>query len=188
MKSALSRFLLPIFLLATGAFAQRDLATLVGTVSDPAGAGIPSAKVTITEDATGLKYDVVTSGGGEYARPALKPGIYTIAVEAPGFKKSIRRNVPLTAGDRTGVDVQLQVGDVATNIEVTGEAAVLQTESTIIGASVDAKQVSELPLGGTRNFAYLARLSPGVVPNEPGARDSTGGGFSANGEIGRAHV
>ena len=181
MKSALSRFLLPIFLLATGAFAQRDLATLVGTVSDPAGAGIPSAKVTITEDATGLKYDVVTSGGGEYARPALKPGIYSVTVEAPGFKKSTRRNIPLTAGDRTGIDVQLQVGDVATNIEVTGEAAVLQTESTIIGASVDAKQVSELPLGGIRNFAYLARLSPGVVPNEPGARDATGGGFSANG-------
>ena len=163
------------------AFAQRDLATLVGSVTDPTSAGIPNAKINISEEATGLKYDLVTTGGGEYARPALKPGVYTVAVEAAGFKKSTRRNIILTAGDRTGVDFVMQVGEVSINIEVTGEAAVLQTESTIIGASVDAKQVSELPLGGIRNFAYLARLSPGVVPNEPGARDSTGGGFSANG-------
>lgn len=167
--------------LAVCAFAQRDLATLVGTVTDPSGAGIPNAKVSITEVATGVNTDVVTAGGGEFARPALKPGNYTISVEAAGFKKSTRRNVMLTAGDRTGIEFAMQVGEVSTNIEVTGEAAVLQTESTIIGASVDSKQVGELPLGGTRNFAYLARLSPGVVPNEPGARDATGGGFSANG-------
>jgi hypothetical protein len=181
MKIALLRVVLSACLVVSGAFAQRDLATLVGTVTDPAGAGVPGAKVTITEDATGLTYDIQTNASGEYARPALKPGIYSVSVEAPGFKKTTQRNIPLTAGDRTGVNLQLQVGDVTTNIDVTSEAAVLQTESTIIGASVDAKQVSELPLGGTRNFAFLARLSPGVVPNEPGARDAVGGGFSANG-------
>lgn len=178
---AMLRTLLTAALLCGTAFAQRDLATLVGTITDPTGSGIPNAKVSILEDATGLKYDLTTNSSGEFVRPALKPGTYTITVEITGFKKSTRRGILLTAGDRTGVDFQLQVGEVSTNIEVTGEAAVLQTESTIIGASVDAKQVSELPLGGTRNFAYLARLSPGVVPNEPGARDATGGGFSANG-------
>jgi hypothetical protein len=178
---ALLRLSIATLVLCLSAFAQRDLATLVGTISDPSGSGIPNAKVSILEDATGLRYDLTTNAGGEYARPALKPGTYTVTVEVAGFKKSTRRSILLTAGDRTGIDFQLQVGEVSTNIEVTGEAAVLQTESTIIGASVDAKQVSELPLGGTRNFAYLARLSPGVVPNEPGARDATGGGFSANG-------
>ncbi len=178
---ALLRLSIATLVLVTCAFAQRDLATLVGTVTDPSGAGIPNAKVVILEEATGLNYQVVTGNGGEYARPALKPGTYTLSVETSGFKKSTRRNVLLTAGDRTGVDLQLQVGEVTTNIEVNADAAVLQTESTIIGASVDSKQVSELPLGGTRNFAYFARLSPGVVPNEPGARDATGGGFSANG-------
>jgi hypothetical protein len=181
MNIALLRVFFATIVLAVCAFAQRDLATIVGTVTDPTGAGIPNAKVTISEEATGQKYEVTTTSGGEFARPALKPGIYVLTVEAGGFKKSTRRNIPLTAGDRTGVDFQLQVGEVSTNVEVTGEVAVLQTESTIIGASVDAKQVSELPLGGTRNFAFLARLSPGVVPNEPGARDATGGGFSANG-------
>ena len=175
------RIPLLILSLALCVFAQRDLATLVGTVTDASGAGIPNAKVIISEIATGLNYELVSGGGGEFARPALKPGVYTVSVEANGFKKTTRRDVTLTAGDRTGLEFQMQVGEVSTNIDVTAEAAVLQTESTIIGASVNAKQVSELPLGGSRNFAFLARLSPGVVPNEPGARDATGGGFSANG-------
>ena len=178
---SLAKFCALNLLFLASVFAQRDLATLVGTVTDSSGAGVPSAKVTISEEATGLKYDIVTTSGGEYARPALKPGTYILQVEAAGFKKATRRNINLTAGDRTGVDISLQVGEVTTNIEISAEGAVLQTESTIIGASVDSKQVGELPLGGTRNFAYLARLSPGVVPNEPGARDSNGGGFSANG-------
>ncbi len=179
--SALLRCSFLVTILAVSLFAQRDLATLVGTVTDPTGAAVPNAKVVISEEATGLKYDLVSASGGEFARPALKPGIYTVSVEATGFKKATRRNVALTAGDRTGVDFQLQVGEITTSVEISSQAAALQTESTIIGASVDTKQVSELPLGGTRNFAYFARLSPGVVPNEPGARDSTGGGFSANG-------
>ena len=178
---AATKVVLITLLLSTSLFAQRDLATLVGTISDQSGAAVPNAKITIEETATGLKYEIAGGNSGEYARPALKPGLYTVTVEAVGFKKSTRRNIQLTAGDRTGIDVQLQVGEITVNIEVTGETPALQTESTIIGANIDAKQISQMPLGGTRNFAYLARLSPGVVPNEPGARDSTGGGFSANG-------
>jgi hypothetical protein len=170
-----------LLLLASSVFAQRDLATLVGTVTDPSGAGVPGAKVIITETATGLRYEAATSQGGEYVRPALKPGTYDIEVESTGFKKSLRRGIILTAGDRTGIDFTMEVGEVTTSVEVAAEVPVLQTESTIVGASVDSKQVSELPLGGNRTFTFLARLSPGILPNEPGARDAVGGGFSANG-------
>lgn len=163
------------------ALAQRDLATIVGTVTDQSGAGIPGAKITVTEDATGLKYELTASDSGEYARPALKPGVYTVEVSANGFRKAIRKNVTLTAGDRVGIDFPMQVGDVTTAIEVGAEAPVLQTESTIIGATLGSKQMVDLPLGGQRTFTFLARLSPGVVPAEPGARDAVGGGFSANG-------
>jgi len=168
-------------LLSLSLFAQRDLATLVGTVSDPAGAAVPNAKITISEDSTGLKYEVTSGNGGEYARPALKPGVYTITAEAQGFKRSVRKNIVLTAGDRIGADIQLSVGEVTTTVEVSAETPLLQTESTTLGINVSSKSVSELPLGGQRNAIYLARLSPGVVPAEPGARDATGGGFSANG-------
>ena len=169
------------FTLASSLFAQRDLATLVGTVTDAQGAAVPGAKVVITEDATGLVYESTSGGGGEYTRVALKPGTYRIEVSATGFKKGIRRNLLLTAGDRSAADIKLEVGEVTTTVEVSTQAPLLQSESTIVGASVDSKQVSQLPLGGQRTFTYLARLSPGVVPNEPGARDAVGGGFSANG-------
>ena len=111
-----------------------------------------------------MKYSVVTGEGGDFIRPALKPGTYTIEVEARGFRKAVQRNVVLTAGDRTGVNIQLTIGEVTQSVEVTADAPLLQTESTIVGASINAKQVSELPLGGQRTFTFLARLSPGVLP------------------------
>ena len=78
-------------------------------------------------------------------------------------------------------NITLTIGDVGQTVEVTGAAALLQTESTQVGASMNSKTLTDVPLGGQRNFAYLARLSPGVLPAEPGARDSANGGFSAGG-------
>src|SRR4051794_37834793 len=101
------RLIFVAMLLAVSAFAQRDLATIVGTVTDQQGGAVPNAKITITEDATGLKYEVVSGGGGEYIRPALKAGTYSVEVEAQGFKKATQRNVLLTAGDRVGINIQL---------------------------------------------------------------------------------
>jgi hypothetical protein len=187
MKGNTMRHVAPIkiglmaLLFTAAAFAQRDLGTIVGTVTDQQGAAVPNAKVTVIEDATGLKYQLETSATGEFVRPALKPSTYSVEVEAAGFKKAVQHNILLTAGDRTGVTIALTVGEVNQSIEVSAAAPLLQTESTILGADVDAKQLSELPLGGQRDFAFLARLSPGVVPAEPGARDAQGGGFSANG-------
>ncbi len=170
-----------MFLISTVAFAQRDLATISGTVTDVQGAAIPNAKVTITEDATGISADVTSDTNGEFARPALKPGIYSVTAEAAGFKKAIQKNIELTAGGRTAVPLALTVGDLSQSVEVVSTAPLLQSESTVLGQELNSRQTSELPLGGTRVFTFLARLSPGVVPPEPGARDEAGGGFSANG-------
>lgn len=175
------RALLLSSLLCTAVFAQRDLGTITGTVTDPQGSAIPNAKVTISEDATGLEYVVNTSQGGEYTRPALKPGTYTITVEAQGFRRVAQQNVIVTAGSRIGVPISLPVGDLSQSVEVSATAPLLQTENTTLGASLNARSVNELPLGGQRTFSFLARLSPGVLPAEPGARDALGGGFSANG-------
>ncbi len=166
---------------AVAVFAQRDLGTIAGTVTDPSGAGIPNAKITITEVATNLSYTVTSSAAGEYTRPALKPGIYTVAAEAQGFRRVAQENVDVTAGDRIGVNLILPVGNVSESIEVSANAPLLQTENTAQGADLNTSEVTELPLGGQRVFAYLARLSPGVLVAEPGARDAQNGGFSANG-------
>src|SRR5205814_9559045 len=92
-----------------------------------------------------------------------------------------QKGIVLTPGERTGITITLTVGDVGQTVEVLAAAPLLQTESTQVGAALNSRTMTDVPLGGMRNFAYLARLSPGVVPAEPGARDAANGGFSANG-------
>ncbi len=175
------RYSLLALLCAGAIFAQRDLSTITGTVTDASGAVVPGAKVTISEQGTGQNYELTTNAAGEFTRPALKPSTYNVAVSATGFKNTEQRNIILTAGERTAVNVTLTIGDAGQTVEITGTATLLQTESTQQGASINAKTLTDAPLGGQRNFAYLARLSPGVVPAEAGARDGNNGGISANG-------
>jgi len=162
-------------------FGQRDLSTIVGTVTDPSGGVVANAKVTITEVGTGQVYSLITNESGEFVRPALKPSTYVVKVSAPGFRTAEQKDILLKAGERTGVDIALTVGDVGQTVEVNATAPLLQTESTQVGANINTKTLTDVPLGGQRNFAYLARLSPGVLPAEPGARDAANGGFSAGG-------
>src|SRR6202050_3774994 len=166
---------------ASAMFAQRDLSTLAGTITDSSGGAVATAKVTITEVSTGEVYAITTNSLGEFVRPALNASTYNVSVTAPGFKISEQKGVILTPGESTGVNITLTVGDIGQTVEVSASAQLLQTESTQVGAALDSKTVTDVPLGGTRNLTYLARLSPGVVPAEQGARDSANGGFSANG-------
>src|ERR1022692_169992 len=175
------RIALLVLTCACAMFAQRDLSTLAGTITDSTGGVVVNAKVSITEASTGQVYSILTNNLGEFVRPALKPSSYNITVSAPGFKTSEQKDVLLTAGERTGVSITLTVGDVGQTVEVAASEPLLQTESTQVGANLNSRTVTEVPLGGTRNLAYLARLTPGVVPAEQGARDSANGGFSANG-------
>lgn len=169
------------FLSLTSLMAQRDMGTLLGTVTDASGAVIPGATITITEDATGLQYTLQSDDAGNYIRPLLKPGDYTISAEADGFKKSVQTGITLQSQARVQANFIMELGQVTETIEVTAQPPALQTESTQMGGTLESKQTSELPLGGQRRFAFLARTVPAVVPAEPGARDSAGGGFSANG-------
>ena len=130
-------------------FAQRDLATVLGTVTDPQGGAIPNAKVTITEDATGLTYDVISGPDGEWIRPALKTGTYTVTVEAPGFKQGVQKNILLTAGSRIAVPTTLSVGEVTQSVEITAAAPLLQTESTVIGQDLNSR--ASQPVTARRN-------------------------------------
>src|SRR5579884_2992155 len=173
--------LLGIVLAAVPAFAQRDLGTITGTITDAQGAAVPGAKVVITEAATGLTYDATTDEAGTYSRPLLKPGSYTVDVEAPGFQRAEQKDVIVNASERTAVNMTLQIGNAQQTVEVTAAAPLLQTESAQQGANLNTAEVSQLPLGGQRTFTYLARLSPGVLTAEPGARGAQGGDFSANG-------
>lgn len=168
-------------LLSSVAFAQRDLGTITGTVTDPQGAAVPNAKVTITEDATAVASTTQTNGAGNYTRPLLNPGTYTVAVEAAGFQKAQQKGVVVNPAEPVAVNITMTVGNVNQTVEVTAVAPLLQTESPALGTNLNSAQIAQLPLGGQREFTYLARMTPGVLTAEQGARDATGGGFSAGG-------
>src|ERR1035437_4885908 len=181
LRSSFRRAVVLGFCFSCCCFAQRDLGTVTGVVTDSTGAVVPAARLPISEAATGQKYTVEADSSGTYVRPLLKPGTYTVEVVAAGFQRAIQKRVLVPAGDRIGVNIQLTVGEMTQSLEVTAVAPMLQTESTIVGQTLEASTLSELPLGGQRVFSFLARLSPGVLPGESGSRDSAGGSFSANG-------
>ncbi|MBV9294017.1 MAG: carboxypeptidase regulatory-like domain-containing protein, partial [Acidobacteriaceae bacterium] len=159
MSRWLSRILVAFsfLLLSTLALAQRDLGTVTGSITDAQGAAVPNAKVTITNDATGVASDTVTDNAGIYTRPTLNPGTYTVTVEAPGFQRAQQKGVIVVAGAPVAANITLQVGNASQTVEVTASAPLLQTETPVIGANLNTAQVSELPLGGQRTFTFLAR-------------------------------
>ncbi|MGC4049096.1 MAG: carboxypeptidase-like regulatory domain-containing protein [Paludibaculum sp.] len=134
-----TRLLIVGMLFAFCLMAQRDLGTIAGTVTDPQGGVIPNAKVTIKEEATGLTYDVTTNTSGEFVRPALKPGNYTVTAEATGFRRVAQQNVVLVGGDRVAVPLSLPVGNVSESVEVSAQAPLLQTETTTLGADLESE-------------------------------------------------
>src|ERR1035438_8700642 len=99
------RSALLVLVCAYAVFAQRDLSTLAGTVTDSSGGVVVNAKVTIIEVSTGQTYETVTNSLGEFVRPALKASSYTVSVTAPGFKKTEQKDVILTPGERTGLNI-----------------------------------------------------------------------------------
>jgi Carboxypeptidase regulatory-like domain/TonB dependent receptor len=169
------------FVLSSVALAQRDLGTITGTVTDPQGAAVPNAKVTIVQEGTGVSIPTQTNDSGLYSLPTLRPGTYSVSVEAPGFQKAEQKGIVVNPGAPTAVNITMQVGNVNQTVEVTAAAPLLQTQSPQMGTNLNATQITELPLGGQRTFTFLARMTPGVLPPEEGARDATGGGFSAGG-------
>ena len=132
-------------LIAAPSFAQRDMGTLLGTVTDPSGAAVPGAAITITEDATGFTDRVESDATGNYSRPLLKPGTYTISAEAEGFKRTVQTGVQLQSTARVAANFVLELGAVTETIEVAGLPPALQTESTQMGGTLE-QMVSEASL------------------------------------------
>lgn len=143
-------------------FCQEFRGTISGAVTDPTGAALPGAKVTVTEIHTGTKIPTVADSAGQYNAPYLLPGDYDVEVQAQGFKSYNRKGVHVGASDHAVIDVRLEVGEVATSVDVTADASQLNTENATVGQSVTAKEVEELPING-RTPMMAASLAMGVT-------------------------
>lgn len=174
------RFSIPILMitiLSGSAAAQRITGTLRGQVLDPQGAVIVNAQVVVTNDATGVSESLVTSSAGTYNLPAVLPGSYTVTIDAKGFRKFVKKDVPVLADQDNVADARLDVGVASEVVEVVAGGAQVQTTSSSLNSNYNDHDVVELPnASGTQNGSplNLAILSPNVVA-VPGGVQGTGG-------------
>ena len=171
---SLSVILAITMLSASQARAQVSGARLTGTVTDPSGAAIAGAQVSILNKATGVNRAVVTDSAGLYSAPNLLPGVYDASVSAPGFSTAKELDITLTVGAEQVLNIALRIGEANQTVLVEAAAPLVQLGSSTISSEVESREIVELPLNG-RDWASLATLSPGVnaietqMPFENGA-------------------
>jgi hypothetical protein len=154
----LSCCLLAAFVLA--AFAQVTTGRLEGTVTDPQGAAVPAAKVTVSNAQTGQNFNLLTDDKGVWVLPSLPTALYTVTVSQPGFKTLTIENVKIDAGVPSTANAVLEVGSLAETVEVSGGADVLQTQSATVTSTLVGRQLHELPFT-SRNLTELLVTQPG---------------------------
>lgn len=171
-----------LLLAALASFAQSDLSSITGTVTDPSGAAIANAKVVARNESTGATRETLTTGSGVYTIPSIPSGVYTLSVEVAGFKKYESKSNKIDPNLPATLNVAMQVGQTTETIEVSASVGAIQTETSQLGKLVEGKQISDLQLNG-RNPIFLALLKPGVrggtLANFSFGPDS--GNFSING-------
>ncbi len=170
--------LLALGLLAAPALAQNS--NIQGQITDPQGAAVPGAKVTVINVATGVAISVNSNQTGLYVVPNLLAGKYIVQASSSGFGTAARNNVELDVAQTIQLDFSLQLGHLAQTITVTEAGEVLNTQTTTVGQVVSNQQVNDLPLNG-RNYLQLATLTPGSAPANQ-SRAQTLGSFSALGQ------
>ena len=152
-----------ITLLGSTAWAQSTFGSIVGTVKDSSGSVIPGAKVTLTNTGTSEARNMQTDSSGSYQFVNLQPGVYQLSIERDGFKRKVLAGMQVTVQQTVRADAALDVGDVTQTVEVSTQAALLQTEQSSLSQAVEGRTVQEMPLNG-RNVMNLVSLAPGVVP------------------------
>ena len=192
MKSQ-SRLMFAVFaafvfvLCALSISAQEYRGTIIGTVTDPNGAVVPGAKVTVKNTGTNIAATVITNESGAYSVPYLVPGTYSVTIVGDGFKTSTRENVDVKVDDRVSLDFKLEIGASA-EVNIVSDTEVLERGSVTVGTQVSRRQIEELPSAEGAPYT-LATQAPGVVytgdPNFTGpTANGNLAGFRTNGTAG----
>jgi len=171
--------------------AQGASGRIVGRVADPTGAVLANAKITLTNEATGISRDTQTSDSGDYSFVEVAPATYTVTFELTGFKKNVQKSVIVDVNQVVTLNSTLQIGTSQETVEVTSEAPQVDTTSTQLGAVINDRSVNELPLN-TRDTYQFLQLQPGVQSqlgssgslfagsDDPGSVSVNGGRTRAN--------
>ncbi len=149
--------------LGVSAFGQNTNGRVIGTVTDSQGAAVAGAKVTVTNTGTNVHRNTVTDSAGTYQVLDVPIGMYSVTVEASGFKKAVTEAQELSINQSLRVDVRLNVGAISETVQVQSEAAQVETVNPTIGGTVAGAPIQDLPLNG-REVLDLAFTQPGVLP------------------------
>jgi hypothetical protein len=171
---AVSAFLLEIASIETPA--QNAAGRIIGNVTDPSGASVSGATVTVTNVTTQVSQQAVTDKDGYFQVLAVPIGAYSVAIEKEGFQRQVFENQILQINQSLRVDAKLSLGSKNEVIEVRDQAEAVETVNPTIGATVTGRTISDSPLNG-RNVLDLAKLQPGVTEANP---DDTSGGGNGN--------
>jgi len=171
-----------LFLFAVPVHAQLPTGTILGTVKDASGGLVPNATITVRNAGTGLVRTATTESDGQFRIPALAVGTYEVKVENAGFKTESQTGLVLDVSQELVLNFTLQVGSSEQQVQVTGEAPLVNTTSSSLGGLVDEDKMADLPLNG-RNYIDLTLLQTGVTKNVAQAQTSSfeGTWFSSNG-------
>jgi len=176
------QFALPLFLvllLSVVCFAQTTISTgsIQGTITDPSGAVVSGAKVSIRNKATDQTSVTTTNSAGTFASGALIPGNYVVRVEASGFK-TVEIPITVQVNTTSSATAKLTLGQSAEVVEVQATDVAVNTEQATVQGVLTSQQIENLPING-RNFLDLAQLEPGVQIQDGGTFDPTKNGFSS---------
>jgi hypothetical protein len=136
---------------------------IAGTVTDPTGAVVNSATVTLTNKETGSVQSNKTNTQGLYRFPLLSPGDYSVSVSAPGFQP-VKQSATVAVGQATAVNIRLELSHATTTVEVNAEGGAVQTENANVSTSFSAEQVADVPNPGN-DLSYIVQTAPGAVMN-----------------------
>jgi len=159
--AAVAAFALLCTVCAPGVSAQAVFGTIAGTVTDPSGAAVGNARVTVLDQGKGTTDQATTNESGNYTVTHLIPDLYTVRIEAPGFKVLEFKDVAVSADTAAHIDGQFQVGSASEQVEVTAEAEQLKTDRADVSIEFNEKYVEDLPVMN-RNFTSFELLSPGT--------------------------
>jgi hypothetical protein len=147
---------------AGGAFAQQIFGSIYGTVTDPSGAPVNNAKVTIADITKGTTSEVTTDASGNYTKGQLIPDSYKVTIEAAGFSKAVSNEIQVQVDQASQFNAALTVGSVDTSVEVTASAPLLQADRADVAETFTSKEISQLPTIG-RNLQSFELLNPGTI-------------------------
>jgi hypothetical protein len=139
-------FLFIAAFLATNSFGQAVSGNIIGTVTDPSGAGVAGAQITITNVGTGVASQTTTNDSGNYTAASLPPGSYSITITKPGFQKFTQQNVRVDVSQSIRVDASLQVGAATQEVTVSAAPPAIETDRAVVQTQLSGAQISSLPI------------------------------------------